>query len=159
MNHELVRMAFSHYYRTDLFTLEEAIEFLWQRNLINVGELAEKAIVRNSGLTQNQRNTMGSDFCDNSDSKYTSVYHGPTSSYANVSGIQNKGGALRILVHEPKTDKNYFFVVPYRVYKPYTDADDSIKIWFDSAGNPRNPKRNIRENLWKYEVSKKEWCS
>ena len=157
MNRELVNMAFSHYYRTDLFTLEEAIEFLWERNLINVGELAEKAIVRNSDLTQNKRNTRGSDFCDKSDSKYTSVYHGPGASYAPGSGIQNKGGALRILVHEPKTDKNYFFVVPYQVYKAYTNANDSIKIWFDSDGNPRNPKRNIRENLWKYKVSKKEW--
>jgi hypothetical protein len=152
-------MAFSYYYRSDLFTLEEAIEFLWERDLINVGELAEKAIARNSGLVQNRRNAKGSDFCDNSDSKYTSVYHGPVASYATVSGIQNKGGVLRILVHEPKTKKNYYFLVPYKVYKPYTGADDSIKIWFDRDGNPRDPKRNIRENLWEYEVSKKDWCS
>jgi hypothetical protein len=164
MNHELVKMAFSRYYRTELFTLEEAIKFLWDRNLINVGELAEKAIVRTGKKKQTKRNNPECDFDDNSDSKYVTVSHyqtksGSITSYACVAGIKNKKGTLRVMVHEPKTQLNYYFRIPYKVYAPYTGADDSLKIWFNNDGSPREPKRiDIRYNLWDHECSSKEWA-
>jgi hypothetical protein len=158
MNKELVEMAFSKYYRTDFFTLEEAIEFLWKRDLINVGELAEIALSKKGNLKKASRGNKGYDFDDKSDSKYVTVCHYAKGSYANISGIQNKIGTLRVMAHEPLTNKNYYFKVPYRVYEPYTGANDSIKIWFDSCGNPRNPTRNTRNyNLWDHRCSKEEW--
>lgn len=159
MNHELVRMAFSRYYRTDFFTLEEAIEFLWARNLINVGELAEQAVVRLGKKTQTSRNNPSCDFTDNSDSKYVTVsYYNENSPYASVGGLKNKRGTLRVIVFEPKTEINYFFKIPHRVYKPYTGGNDSLKIWFDKHGKPREPKRHSRYNLWDYEVDADEWA-
>ncbi len=163
MNQELVKMAFSWYYRTDYFTLEEAIEFLWERNLINVGELAEHALVRNGKLKQTSRGKKGYDFNDRSDSKYVTVSHyvtpnGSPKSYACIGGIKNKIGTLRVMVFEPKTEKNYFFKIPHSVYEPYTGADDSLKIYFNVDGSPREPKRQgIRYNLWDYECSKQAW--
>lgn len=162
MNFELVKMAFSRYYRTDYFTLEEAIEFLWERDLINIGELAEYALSQqNKSLKKVAKNTRGFDFHDKSDSKYVTVsYHkgSNVSPYACISGIQNKVGTLRVMVFEPQTEKNYYFKIPYSVYKPYTIVNDSLKIYFNKDGSPREPKRKgIRYNLWDYECDKVNW--
>lgn len=160
MNKKLVSMAYSNYYRKELFTLEEAIEFLWKDNVINVGELAERAIIRNSkNLTKNSRGQKGSDFSDKSDSKYVTVHYG-SSAYAAIAGIKNKIGMLRVMVHEPKTNKNYFFRIPYKVYAPYVGKNDSIKVYFNKhTGAPRRPTReNIRYDLWDYKCSAEEWA-
>lgn len=158
MNQELVKMAFSRHYRTDYFTLEEAIEFLWKRDLINVGELAEMALSKKGKLKKATKCNKGYDFDDKSDSKYVTVCHYSKGSYATIGGIRHKIGTLRVMAYEPKTNTNYYFKVPYEVYKPYTTADDSLKIWFDGQGNPRNPKRNTRNyNLWDYECTQGEW--
>jgi hypothetical protein len=165
MNTQLVKMAFSNYYRKELFTLEEAMHFLGDRNLINIGELAEFAIQRKGKLKKNTRNTKGSDFVDKSDSKYVTVSYyktkqGTISSCAVIGGIRNKIGTLRVMVYEPINDTNYFFKIPYRIYAPYTKGDDSLKIWFNSDGTPRVPTRsNIRYNLWDYECSQAEYVS
>ena len=163
MNRELVNMAFSWHHRTDYFTLQEAIDFLWKRDLINVGELAELALCKQGKLKKTSRNNKGFDFSDRSDSKYVTVCHyltrkGNITSYATIGGIRNKIGTLRVMANEPKTGINYFFKIPYEVYEKYTRANDSLKIWFDKDGNPRNPTRSSRRyNLWDYECSRKEW--
>jgi hypothetical protein len=159
MNKKLVSMVYSNYYRKELFTLEEAIEFLWKDNVINVGELAERALVKkNKKLKQNSRGQKGSDFNDDSDSKYSTVCYYDGTAYATIAGIKNKIGMLRVMVHEPKTNKNYFFRIPHKVYAPYVGKNDSLKVWFDKEGNPRHPKRNLRHNLWRHECSAKEWA-
>lgn len=153
-------MAYSNYFRKELFSLEEAIEFLWRDGVINVGELAEKAIVRKGKkLTQNSRGQKGSDFNDKSDSKYVTVTYYGNAAYACINSIQNKIGMLRVMVHEPKTDKNYFFRIPYKVYAPYKNANNSIKIYFNQQGKPRHPtKENIRYDLWDHQCSAEEWA-
>ena len=115
MNTQLVNMVFSPYHRSKLLSLSEAIEFLWKEGVINVGELAEKAIVKkNKKLTQNSKGAKGSDFDDKSDSKYTTVAYLGGSAYATINGFKNKIGTLRVVVYEPKTKKNYFFKIPYK---------------------------------------------
>jgi len=161
MNTQLVNMAFSNHTRNKLITFNDAVKFLWEQGLINVGELAEKAIVKKSKkkLKQNKKNAKGSDFKDKSDSKYITVSYYKTSAYACVSGLENKIGKLRVMVYEPKTQKNYFFVIPHKVYAPYQKAKDSLKIYFDRQGNPRSPKRkNIRYDLWDHKCSAGEWA-
>ena len=152
-------MTFSRYYRNDYYTLEEAIDFLWGRNLINVGEMAEQAIAKQGKKKQTTKGKKGFDFEDDkSDSKYVTVSYYKTSAYACIGGIENKIGLLRVLAHEPKQNKNYFFKIPYSVYEPYTKYRDSLKIYFDIEGNPRKPARsNIRYDLWDYRCTKKEW--
>jgi|GEM_PF-5472875 len=161
MNQQLVNMAYPLSFRKELFSLQEAIQFLWQDGIINVGELAEKAIVRKSKkkLKQNKRGKKGSDFDDNSESKYVTVTYYGKSAYACIGGLQHKIGMLRVMVHEPKTNKNYFFRIPYKVYAPYKNANDSIKIYFDQQGKPRNPtKENIRYNLWDHQCHAEQWA-
>jgi hypothetical protein len=40
MNTEIVGMAFSTYHRKKVYSLQEAISFLWKNGVINVGEIA-----------------------------------------------------------------------------------------------------------------------
>ena len=164
MNQQLVNMAFSLLDRNKKLTFNDAIELLWSHNLINVGELAERAIVNKSKLKQHTRNKKGSDFDDNSDSKYVTVSYyqrksGPLQAYACIGGIKNKVGALRVMVYEPKTGKNYFFLIPHRIYKPYIGKNDSLKIYFDTNGKPRRPTREGRRyDLWDYKCSANQWA-
>ena len=161
MDRELVSMVFSRYRLKKQTTLEQVIEMLWKQNLINVGELAEQAIAKNSDLMQNSRGNKGSDFSDWSDSKYVTVYHDKSSSYGSISGFGNKVGTLRVCCHEPKTGRNYYFLIPRRVYRKYLKAgkNDSLKIWFNRDGSPRKPKSSKRPDLWLYEVSQKQWAA
>jgi hypothetical protein len=161
MNTQLVNMAFSNHTRNKLVTFNDAVKFLWGQGLINVGELAEKAIVKKSKkkLKQNKKNAKGSDFKDKSDSKYVTVTYYKNYAYATINSIQNKIGMLRVMIHEPKTNKNYFFRIPYKVYAPYRNANNSIKIYFDQQGNPRRPTRkNVRYDLWDHRCSSEEWA-
>ena len=158
MNIELIGMAFTKYQLDKTLTVKDALFFLHKQNLLNVGELTERAIVKQGKLTQQSKNFKGSDFKeDNSDSKYVQVRY-YKAAYATIAGIQNKIGTLRVLCFEPKKDKNYYFLIPYKVYAPYTLVNDSLKIWFDNDGNPRRPKRlDRRYDLWDYQCTKEEW--
>lgn len=160
MNLELVNMAFTRYQLQTPMSFKEALFLLYTHNLLNVGELTERAIVKQGKLTQQSKNFKGSDFKeDNSDSKYVQVRYYSTA-YATVAGIHNKIGTLRVLCYEPKQNKNYYFLIPYEVYAPYTNAQDSLKIYFDHDGNPRRPTRsNRRYDLWDYECTRSEWAT
>jgi hypothetical protein len=158
MNQELISMAFTRNQLAKTLTMKEALFLFHKENLLNVGELTERAIVKQGKLTQQSKNFKGSDFVeDDSDSKYVQVRY-YAAAYATIAGIQNKIGTLRVLCYEPKQNKNYYFLIPYEVYAPYTTADDSLKIWFDKEGNPRRPTRsNRRYDLWDYQCTKSEW--
>jgi len=155
-------MAFPYHTRNKFLTLNDALKFLWQQDLINVGELAEKAIVKKSKkkLEKNKKNAKGSDFKDKSDSKYSTVFYDKSTNYATVSGLKNKTGKLRVMVYEPKTQKNYFFIIPHKVYAPYQHTGDSLKIYFTKDGQPRTVYRetNTRPNLWLHECSAEQWA-
>ena len=162
MNQQLINMAFSYHIRNKTLQFKDAVKLLWQEDLINVGQLAEKAIVKKSKkkLKQNKKNAKGSDFKDMSDSKYSTVYYDKTTNYATVSGLKNKTGKLRVMVYEPKTQKNYFFIIPHRVYAPYQHTSDSLKIYFTKDGQPRTTQRetNTRPNLWLHTCSAEKWA-
>ena len=158
MNSELVRLAFSNYYRKECFTLEEAIEFLWDKNLINVGEMAEQALVKKSkNLKQNSRGKKGSDFNDLTEHKYSTVrYESANCGRAQINGIKNKVGDIRIMVYEPVKNKNWYFRIPNSVYKKVA----SLKVYFNLDGSPRDPIRIDRKiNLWDHKCTQKEWSN
>ena len=158
MNSELVRLAFSNYYRKEYFTLEEAIEFLWGKNLIDVGEMAEQALVRTSkNLKQNSKGKKGSDFNDLTEHKYSTVrYESANCGRAQINGIKNKIGDIRIMVYEPVQGKNWYFRIPNSAYKKVA----SLKVYFNLDGSPRDPIRiDSKINLWDYKCTQKEWSN
>ena len=161
MNQQIFNMVFPTKQRTQLLTLTEAADIFWRMDLINKGELHELALVKKSknNLKKHTKNKKGSDYTDNSDAKYTEVKY-YNSAYATLGGFKNKIGTLRVTVYDPKNNKNYFFLIPHKVYKPYAASSDSLKIWFDKNGNPRSPKRlgSYRVDLWNYECSANVWA-
>ena len=111
MNQELIGMAFTRAQLNKTLTFNEALFLFHKENLLNVGELTERAIVKQGKLTQQSKNFKGSDFVeDNSDSKYIQVRYYAVA-YATIAGIKNKIGTLRVLCYDPKQNKNYYFFV------------------------------------------------
>jgi hypothetical protein len=158
MNYELAKLRFSKKQLNSQMTFIEAIEQLWNDNLINVGEMAEQALVRSSkSLKQNSRGRKGSDFDDLTEHKYSTVRYG--SKYcgrAQINGISNKVGDIRIMVFEPVQSKNWYFRVPPTVYKKAA----SLKVYFNLDGSPRDPVRcDSKINLWEHQCSQKEWAN
>jgi hypothetical protein len=162
MNKKLAKLAFSRYELSKSMTFEDALEILWDRKLIAKGEMAEQALVKQSYgiLVKHSYNKKGSDYTDGTDSKYTEVcYYGP-SAYATLGGLKNKTGTLRVMVYEPKTKKNYFFLIPHKIYAKYGVKGDSMKFWFTRDGQPRSPTNSnaVKPDLWKHKCSVMEWA-
>ena len=158
MNLELVKLRFSKKQLDAQMTLVEAIEFLWKDNLINVGEMAEQAAVRKSKtLKQNTRGKKGSDFTDLTEHKYSTVAYGSKNcGRAQINGIKNKVSDIRAMVFEPVRSKNWYFKIPFAVYKDVA----SLKVYFNLDGTPRDPVRcDSKINLWEYQCTQKEWAN
>lgn len=92
---------------------------------------------------------------DNSAFKSVTVRtHSKGKAYAaSVKGFANKLEGIRLKVHEPKTDKTYYFVIPYAAYKGRR-ATTSLEISFHLDGSPNRKQSNSYEvpNWWAYEV-------
>ena len=72
---------------------------------------------------------------------------------AQVQGIHNKTGTLRVQVYERKQNKFYYFVIPRRAYIDVPKSSN-IEIPFEMNGDPRRiPKRAVYVNWWRYEVA------
>lgn len=159
MSKELISLYYGPEFLKRRGTFEYFFQEMSDQNFVDYGELAERVIAKKGGLTKNKRGQKGSDFGDGSDSKYVTArtYNGST--YASVAGLSHKIGTLRVWCHEPKQNKDYYFLIPHKVYAPYQSAKDSLKIWFDKEGNPRSPSRrgHHRPDLWEYECTKQEW--
>jgi len=157
MNRELVVDAIDEADRNHIGTLEEHIEMLWARNLIATGELAEQAAANLGNLTQNPTNQQGSDYTDGTEHKYSEVHYDLSSAYATLASIKNKTGTIRLRVFEPKTEKEYFFLVPHDVYSQYS----SLKAYFTQDGTPRkmDPRRSHRPDLWSCQEIKEDYIN
>jgi hypothetical protein len=156
MNQKLIDMVFSKQLQNKTMTFNDALKIMWEKKLLQTGEIAEQAVVKKSKglLKQNTRNKKSSDFSDNSELKYSTVqYNSANCGRAQITGLRNKTGLLRVIVFEPITKKNYYFKVPHKVYNTVT----SPKIYFDSNGGPRTPtRRDANFNMWEYECTEQE---
>jgi hypothetical protein len=159
MNQELIDMLFSKKERNKVMTFNEALEIMWDKNLLQTGEIAERGLVKKSKgrLKQNSRNKKSSDFNDGSELKYITVRSDSAHcSRAQIGGLKGKTGLLRVMIFEPITKKNYFFRVPHKIYSTIT----SPKVYFDTAGNPRSPTRkDANFDMWQYQCTVKEWSA
>ena len=160
MNQQLIQMLFSEKQLQRRMTFKQALSCLWDQHLLNTGEMAERALVKKSKgqLKQNTRNKKASDFSDHSENKYATVRYESDQhcGRASISGLNNKIGLLRVIVYEPKTQTNYFFRVPHRVYKNVR----SPKIYFDQKGQPKSPTRKgSKFDMWNYKCTAKQWAA
>ena len=159
MNQQLINFLFSAKIRSTVMTFNEAIELMWEKHLLQTGEIAERGLAKKSKgrLKQNSRNKKSSDFNDGSELKYATVqYESANCGRAQIVGLSGKTGLLRVIVFEPLTKKNYFFRVPHKIYSTVT----GLKVYFDIVGNPRSPTRKgANFDMWKYKCTVKEWSA
>lgn len=136
----------------DTMTLEQAINLLSTHNLINIGELAELAISKKSGVALCEKNAPEVDLVSGKQIK-----HAQTNPHSNsgrlLAHISIKGTRAPILavVTERKRNKQYFFHIPYHARAHL--CGNSISIPFDDMGYPGSSQ------WWEYEVdSFEELC-
>jgi hypothetical protein len=127
-------------------TLAQAIKILEDRNLINIGELAEQAISIGSNIALCSKNTPEIDLVSGKQIK-----HGRTNPGTQHTGlkafcsIRNHTSTILFVATETHTGKEYYFVFPYSSYYRY--HGNTICIPFDWVGEP------VRSNKWwAYEV-------
>jgi hypothetical protein len=127
-------------------TLSRAIEILDERNLINIGELAEQAISIKSNIALCSKNTPEIDLVSGKQIK-----HGRTNPCTQHTGlkafcsIKNHTSTILFVATETHTKKEYYFVFPYSSYKKY--YGNTISVPFDWCGVPSRSNK-----WWSYEV-------
>ena len=150
-NNVLFEAIYGHHLK-DAMTLEKAINLLSEHNLINIGELAELAISKKSGVALCEKNAPEVDLVSGKQIK-----HAQTNPYSNngrlLAHISIKGTRAPILavVTERKRNKQYFFHIPYNARAHL--CGNAISIPFDDMGFPGSSQ------WWQYEVdSFEELC-
>jgi hypothetical protein len=143
-------------------TLKQALTMLQELELINIGELAEKAISKKTGIDQVERCFEGCDLVNGWEIKHGQAREQKSGTVrrAYVSGLENKTTTLRVVITELLTGRLYFFKVPFRAYR---DCRGSSINWdFDLDGTPRRQRlrEGYRANFWDFEVASfDELCS
>ena len=133
------------------YTLEEAFEIFSEQNLIEIGELAEKAISKQSGVAQCDKNTPGIDLMSGKQIKHAQTNPEGNSIYKHNClsawfGIKNTSAPILLVVTERLTKQQYFFYIPYKAYS-HVNAN-AISIPFELNGTPRRSN-----HWWDHEIS------
>lgn len=132
---------------------DATIDHLMNLGIIQISTAFEHAVAQTGSLKV--VSTVGSDFCDSSDAKLSSVRtcsRGRTYS-APIKCVHNKVGILRVQVYERKQDNFYYFKIPYDAYS-HISRTSNIEIGFHLDGTPRKTNK-----WWQYEVESFEEMS
>ena len=150
MNNALTQTLFGNKLLTTM-SLESAINLLLSKNLINVGELAEQAISKKSGVAMCGKNTANIDLVSGVQVKSATVTM-PASSNRYLAYISiNTTAPILCVITNPVLDEQYFLHIPYRAFKHL--SGNCINISFGKDGHPRSSQ------WWHYQVdSFEELC-
>jgi hypothetical protein len=133
-------------------SLENAINLLLSKNLINVGELAEQAISKKSGVAMCGKNTANIDLVSGVQIKYATVTKAASSErYLAHISIKTTAPILCVITNPVLNNEQYFLYIPYRAFNHL--SGNCINISFGKDGQPRPSQ------WWHYEVdSFEELC-
>jgi len=132
-------------------TLENAINLLLSKNLINVGELAEQAISKESGVAMCSKNTANIDLVSGVQIKYATVKMSASTDYYRAYISINTTAPILCVITNPVIKQQYFLHIPYKAFKHL--SGNCINISFGKDGKPGS------SIWWHYEVdSFKELC-
>jgi hypothetical protein len=162
MVNDLTITLFGHQALNQQMSFKDTLSLLQELDLINIGELAEKAVAKKTGVKQTGKCNPEYDLENGWEIKHGQAHLNAKGTQRNayIAGMQNKMGTLRIVITERLTGKLYFFKVPYRAYKDYRTS--SLTWAFEVDGTPRRiPKAAMsRPCYWDYEVANfDELCS
>jgi len=128
------------------------LRLLDDMKLLHIGEVAEQAKSKTSGIALCKRNTPGKDFVNGVQCKHVKTWPEPkhTGIRASLSPTSSKG-PLSVTVTETITDKQWYFWIPL------ADAQKAhcIKFTFNADGSPRVGKGRSDSYLpdwWDYKV-------
>jgi hypothetical protein len=162
MVNDLTVTLFGHQALNSKMSFKDTLSLLQDLDLIDIGELAEKAVAKKTGVQQTSRCQEGYDLENGWEIKHGQAHANARGTQRNayIAGMQNKTGTLRIVITERLTGQLYFFKVPFRAYKDYRGS--SLQWAFEADGTPRRVPRAAmsRPCYWDYEVASfNELCS
>lgn len=162
MVNDLTITLFGHKALNKQMSFKDTLSLLQDLDLIDIGELAEKAVAKKTGVKQTSKCQEGYDLENGWEIKHGQAHLTAKGTQRNayIAGMQNKMGTLRIVITERLTGKLYFFKVPFSAYRDYRSS--SLQWAFEVDGTPRRiPKAAMsRPCYWDFEVdSFEELCS
>lgn len=155
MNNDLTRTVFGDQLGIQM-VFAEAIELIHQHGLLNIGELAEKAISLKSNTQQAQPCQEGFDLV-NEYGATLEIKHGQTHLNTRNNGMvawlskKNKTSQMLAVVTETVSKKQYYFSIPYSAYSQV--GGNAFDIVFDLDGTPIKYRPRSRYNWWRYQVA------
>jgi hypothetical protein len=153
MVNELTLSVFGEEALNKQYTLSRILSMLNNANLINIGELAERAVANKAKTTQVARCNQGFDLANGWEIKHgqSNPQKDSNQRVAYIAGFKNKTTDLRTIITETLTGKLYFFKIPYSYYSKV--RAQSIAVQFFSDGRPSRVRRHSScYNIWNYEV-------
>ncbi len=155
MNNELTQTVFGEQLFIK-FTLAEAIGLIHSKNLLNIGELAEKAISIKANVAQARACQEGYDVVNDHGSRLE-IKHGQTHLNTRQNGMvawlskKNKTAHMLAVITETVTNKQYYFAIPHSAYSQV--EGNAFDIIFDLDGSPIKIRpRSSYPSWWQYEV-------
>lgn len=145
MSNVLVETVFGNDLKTNM-SLQDAIDRLTKANLIDIGELAELATSKKSGVGQCDKNTPNIDLVSGKQIKHAQtnpdhVDRGVLKAHISIKGIT---APILAVVTERVSKRQYFFHFPYSSFKHL--YGNTFTITFDTYGRRGNGQ------WWYYEV-------
>jgi hypothetical protein len=155
MVNDLTVTLFGHQALNKQMSFKDTLTLLQSLDLIDIGELAEKAVAKKAGVKQSGKCQTAYDLENGWEIKHgqSHISNSKTQRNAYIAGMRNKTGTLRVVITERLTGNLYFFKVPFKAYKDYRSS--SLMWAFELDGTPRRvPKAAMsRPCYWDYEVS------
>ena len=142
MNNDLTRAVFGNNLNKT-YTLSDVLSSLNKIDLLNIGELAELAISKKSGVKQCEKLTENIDLESGHQIKHART-HLRTSGYWIATVSRNTTAPILLVVSETKTKKQYFFHIPYSAHRHL--SGNTIGISFGQYGRPSSGQ------WWRYEI-------
>ena len=150
MNNVLTETLFGDMRQTRM-SFEKAFNFLLSKDLINVGELAEQAISKKSGVAMCNKNTANIDLVSGVQIKYATVKKPASSDYYLAFISLRTTAPILCVITNPVINQQYFLHIPYKAFRLVNGS--CINILFGKDGHPRPSQ------WWHYEVdSFEELC-
>lgn len=143
MNNALTKTIFGNKLNSQM-TLNEAINLLTSYDLIKIGELAELAISKKSGVPMCVKNTANIDLVSGKQIKHATVKKPASSKYYSAYISINTTAPILCVVSNPVLNEQYFLHIPYNAFRHLSGS--CINIPFGQDGNPG------KSQWWNYQV-------
>jgi|LauGreDrversion4_2_1035121.scaffolds.fasta_scaffold773457_2 hypothetical protein len=133
-------------------TLMEAINILRRHDLLNIGELAERAISVQSGIDMCDKNTPNIDLVTGKQIKHATVKKPASSRYYTAYISINTDAPILCVITNPIAGEQYFLHIPYHAHSHL--SGNCISINFGTDGLTPSCSQ-----WWNYEIdSFEELC-